>query len=50
MSIPEFIEANITFDNPILSAIMLSIIWMIVYDFYHALHSAVFSWFKRKDK
>ncbi len=49
MSILEFLENNISFDlPPILQAVILGIIFLLVYDFYHLLFSAVLSWFKRK--
>lgn len=49
MSILEFINANIDLSlPPILQAVILGIIFLLVYDFYHLLFSAVLSWFKRK--
>ena len=47
MSIQEFITNNLNVDEPILSAISLGIIFLIVYDFYHILISAVLSHFKK---
>lgn len=48
MTLLEWIQANIAFDNePIVVAMMIGIIFMIVYDFYHLLFSAVLSWFKK---
>lgn len=49
MSILEFLENNISLDlPPILQAVILGIIFLLVYDFYHLLFSAVISWFKKK--
>lgn len=50
MTLIEFIEANLPLDEPIICAVCLGIIFIISYDFYHMLFSAVLSWFKRKTK
>lgn len=48
MSLIEFINANITSEyGELVMAVMLGIIFIVVHDFYHALHTAVFSWFKK---
>lgn len=44
----DFVLENISFEHGTsVAAIMLGIIFMIVYDFYHYLISAVLSWFKK---
>lgn len=50
MNLIEFIEANIPLDNPLLASVCLFIIFLVVYDFYHYLISAVLSWFKKRKK
>lgn len=48
MSLIEWINENLSFDNgPFVAAIMLAILFTIVYDFYHLLFSSVVSWFKK---
>lgn len=49
MSLVEFIQSNIQILelSPFESAIALGIIWLVIYDFYHLLHNAVFSWFRK---
>lgn len=48
MSITEFITANISMElHPLLQVVILGIIWMVVYDFYHLLFSAVLSLFHK---
>ena len=48
MSLIEFINANISAEfGELVMAVMLAIIFIVVHDFYHALHTAVFSWFKK---
>lgn len=48
MSLIEFIQANITGEfGPFVQAIMLGIVFIIVYDFYHLLFSAVLTWFRK---
>lgn len=49
MSLLEFVQANISTDvEPIITAVMLGIIFIVVHDFYHVLCSAVLSWFKKE--
>lgn len=49
MSILEFLNANIDLNlPPILQAVILGIIFLLIYDFYHLLFSSVLSWFKKK--
>lgn len=48
MTLIEWVQANLTQEyGYLVMAIMLGILWMIVYDFYHLLFSAVLSWFKK---
>lgn len=48
MTLIEWISANFTDEyGSLVMAIMLGIIWMILYDFYHLLFSSVLSWFKK---
>lgn len=47
MSIIEFIQNNLPVEDPVLSAIALGIIFLVSYDFYHILFSAVLSHFKK---
>ncbi len=44
----DFVLYNINFEyGGTVAAIMLGIIFMVVYDFYHYLISAVLTWFKK---
>lgn len=44
----DFLVNNFTVEQgSTVAAILLGIIWMIIYDFYHFLFSAVLSWFKK---
>lgn len=44
----EFIQNNITLEHGYLvGSIMLGVIWMVIYDLYHLLFSAVLTWFKK---
>lgn len=44
----DFVLNNFTFEyGEVVAAIMLAIIFMVCYDFYHYLISAVLSWFKK---
>lgn len=43
-----FINNNLPLDNPVITAICLGIVFMVIYDFYHLLFSAVLSWFKKE--
>lgn len=48
MSLIEFIQNNITGAyGPFIQAIMLGICFVVVYDFYHLLFSAICTWFKK---
>lgn len=48
VNLVDFLIENISFEyGTEIAAIMLGIIFMIVYDFYHYLISAVLSWFKK---
>lgn len=48
MTIIEFIEANLPLDNPLITSVSLFIIFVVIYEFFHYLFSAVLSWFKKK--
>ena len=44
----DFLMNNITFEHgPLVAAVLLGIVWMVIYDFYHMFFSAVLSWFKK---
>lgn len=44
----DFFMNNFTMQyGGLVAAVLLGIIWMIVYDFYHMFFSAVLSWFKK---
>lgn len=48
MSLIDWVTSNFTFEyGSFVAAILLGIVWMISYDFYHLLFSAVLSWFKK---
>jgi len=47
MSLSDFVTKNLYTDNPLIQAICIGFLFVIVYDFYHLLHSAILSWFKR---
>lgn len=48
MSLVEWITANLTFEHgELVAAVLLAVIFLLVYDFYHLLFSAVLSWFKK---
>lgn len=48
MNLVEWFTANFTTEHgPLVAAVLLGIVWMIVYDFYHMLISAVLTWFKK---
>lgn len=48
MSLIEWINNNLTFEQgPFIASIMLGILFLIVYDFYHLLFSSIISWFKK---
>lgn len=49
MSILEFLQANIDLNlPPVIVAVILGIIWLVVYDFYHLIFTSVLSWFKKR--
>ena len=44
----DFFVNNFTMEyGGLVAAVLLGIVWMISYDFYHLLFSAVLSWFKK---
>lgn len=48
MTIIEFITENLPLDiHPLVTSVALSIIFLVVYDFYHLLISSVLTWFKK---
>lgn len=48
MTLIEWFATNFSTEyGPFVSAVILGIVWMIVYDFYHLLFSAVLTWFKK---
>lgn len=48
MTLLEWIQTNVAFDGaPIVTAVMIGILFIIAHDFYHLLFSAVLSWFKK---
>lgn len=47
MTIPEFIQANLYNGDTIVNALVIGFLFVLVYDFYHTLTSAVFSLFKK---
>ncbi len=48
MNLIDFINDNLDFDNPLLTAVTLFIIYSVISDSFHYLFSAVLSWFKKK--
>lgn len=49
MTILEFLQANIDLNlPPILQAVILGILFLLIYDFYHLLFSSILSWFIKK--
>lgn len=46
-TIIDFINNNLPLENPFISAVALGILFLIIYDFYHLLFSAVLTWFKK---
>lgn len=48
-SVVDFIVNNLYTEDPLICSVCLAIIFLISYDFYHLLFSAVTSWLK-KDK
>lgn len=48
MSLIEWINTNITFNyGEIIASIMIGILFLLVYDFYHLLFNSITSWFKK---
>lgn len=48
LTLIDFINENLSLEvHPIISAFMLGILFLLIYDFYHSLISAVTSWFHR---
>lgn len=44
----DFFINNFTLEyGGLVASVLLGIIWMVIYDFYHLLFSAVLSWFKK---
>ncbi len=49
MTLIEFIQNNLPADlDPVIIAVALAIIFLVCYDFYHLLFSAILSWFQKK--
>lgn len=48
MNLHDFILNNIFTDIPLVNAIAIGFLFVIVYDFYHTLTSAILTIFKRK--
>lgn len=47
MTLPEFITENLYNGDSIINALVIGFMFVIVYDFYHTLTSAVLSFFKK---
>lgn len=48
MTLLEFIQNNFSADLPELGqALLIALIIILIYDFYHMFYSAVFTWFKK---
>lgn len=47
MNIGDWVTANLYNGDTIINAIVIGFLFVIVYDFYHTLTSAIFSLFKR---
>lgn len=48
MNLIEWFTSNFSLEHgPLVAAVLLGIVWMIVYDFYHTFFSAVLTWFKK---
>lgn len=48
MTLPEFITENLYNGDTIINALVIGFLFTIMYDFYHTLTSAIFTFFKRK--
>lgn len=47
MTLVDWIQTNLYTENELLQAVSVGILFLLVYDFYHLLFSAVLSWFKK---
>lgn len=47
MNISEWIQSNVFPDEPLLTAVSIAIMFLVFFDFYHALFSAILTWFKK---
>jgi len=48
MNLQEWVSSIFVNDfSPFVNTVLLGIVWLIVYDFYHLLFASVFSWFKK---
>ena len=48
MSLVDWIQSNLTFQHgDLVAAVLLAVMFLLLYDFYHLLFSAVLSWFKK---
>lgn len=47
MTLIEWIQSNMVTNDPLLTAVSIMILFILIYDFYHALWSAVLTWFKK---
>ena len=47
MTLPEFITENLYNSDTVINALVIGFLFVLVYDFYHTLTSAVFSLFKK---
>lgn len=47
MTLPEFITENLYNGDSIINALVIGFMFVIVYDFYHTITSAVFTLFKK---
>lgn len=48
MTLPDFITANLYGSDTIINSILIGFLFVIFYDFYHTLTSAILTFFKRK--
>lgn len=47
MTLPEFVTANLYNGDSIINSLIIGFLFVIVYDFYHTITSAVLSLFKK---
>lgn len=48
MTLVEWIQGNISFEyGEVVAAVLIAICFLVCYDFYHMLFSAVLTWFKK---